>query len=157
MLEIRIRHYRKGTKIFSIRIIGLIEKSMYSIAEIMGGKSHKLFDDQVKVFIEFGKRTGTVKSDIGVWLSMFSRHSQKQDVWDIKHDDIAEFLDYVRSKYYGEHHSLEAERSVRNLLKFYRARGKNSKSFFKSGRPKMPKLPEDESSGNAGSYPQEPT
>lgn len=109
---------------------------MLTIAEILHGKTHKLIEDQIAVYISYGKRTGSIKRSHKDWIKLFARHCQKDDIWDVEKEDIDKFSIYIRQKYSAQYLILEAEIAVRGIMKFYQARSLGRKKYFSPGRPK---------------------
>lgn len=110
---------------------------MVTISEILHGKTHKIIDDQVAVFVSYGKRNQTIGRSSEDWIKLFTRYCQKKDIWDVDKDDIDSFMEYVRSKYASTYMVLEAETAVRRIMRFYQARGGKKVKHFPPGRPKL--------------------
>lgn len=95
-------------------------------------KPRKPIESQIEVFMNWcfkvGNRGGTWRH----WLDEFVRLSETNDIYDIDENAVRQFLSDISVFYRGDHQLIQAEKAIRNLLKFYssRARKLNSVSDY---------------------------
>lgn len=79
---------------------------------------------QIKVFLNWRKKQGMTTPGYEEWLSEFLRKTKKNDVMDVSVQDIEDFLECVAQKHSGQWPVIQAEKCLRQFVKFYSARGK---------------------------------
>lgn len=81
---------------------------------------------QIKVFLDWRNKQGLSSPGYEKWLNLFLKKTGITNVLDIRAEDIERFIQYVADNSKGRYPVLEAERSLRQFIKFYSARGKMS-------------------------------
>ena len=63
-------------------------------------------------------------SNYNYWISLFMKKISVIDVADIRPIHIMDFLEYIKDTQGGKHPQIQAEKAVRQFVRFYSARGK---------------------------------
>lgn len=79
---------------------------------------------QIEVFLKWREKMGMNSPSYREWILLFAKNTKTTDVLDITRDDILNFLAYVRTIRNGQWPVYQAEKSVRQFIRFYSARGK---------------------------------
>lgn len=95
----------------------------------------RLLDEQIDVYLAWGKKTGTVSSSYREYLNHFKKFIKKDDVLDISDEDVDFFLEKEYSKENSQYARDTIKRVIYCFRKFYMARSKNGKAKLGRGRP----------------------
>lgn len=97
------------------------------------GKS--LIEQQIEVFLEWGRRAGITPEYYREWLGLFVRVINKKDIMEVVQEDVDLFMQRVYDSHDSSHYQKQAQTSVRAIIRFYMARSKNAAKRVGRGRP----------------------
>lgn len=87
-------------------------------------KPKRKIDIQIEVFLKWRDKRGMSLSNYQDWLFMFADFIGKDDIYDVRPNDVHAFIERVRSERNGEWPVFSAEKALRQFIRFYTARGK---------------------------------
>lgn len=95
----------------------------------------KLLEKQIEVFLEWTRRKNLTGLYYANYLGEFARFTSKEDILDIKDDDLDLWIAHLFESRHTQHERLDGKRAVEALVRFYRARGVNGAKKESRGRP----------------------
>lgn len=97
---------------------------MTRLSSLLPFKREPKINEQIQIFLRWRDKKGLGSRNYGAWLFAFTKKTGIQDALDIHPQDIMGFLEHVKETRAGQYPHYEAEKVLRQFIRFYSARGK---------------------------------